>query len=39
MAHLQRLLNVDGYEVLVFRRAENRIELNVPKLKRQFALE
>jgi len=39
MAHMQRLVNVDGYEVLIFRRAENRIELNVSKLKRQFALE
>jgi hypothetical protein len=39
MARIQRLLNVDGYEVLVFSRAENRIELNVAKLKRQFDLE
>jgi hypothetical protein len=39
MAHVQRLLNVDGYDVLVFSRAENRIEINVAKLKRQFDLE
>jgi hypothetical protein len=39
MSRMQRLLNVDGYEVLVFSRAENRIELNVAKLKRQFDLE
>lgn len=39
MSRMQRLLNVDGYEVLVFSRAENRIELNVAKLKRQFELE
>lgn len=39
MSRMQRLLNVDGYEVLIFSRAENRIELNVAKLKRQFDLE
>lgn len=39
IARLQRLLNVDGYEILKFSRSENRIELNVPKLKRQFDLE
>jgi hypothetical protein len=39
MSRMQRLLNVDGYEVLVFSRAENRMELNVAKLKRQFDLE
>ena len=39
MARMQRVLNVDGYEVLVFSRAENRIELNIAKLKRQFDLE
>jgi hypothetical protein len=38
IARMQRLLNVDGYEVLTFSRNENRIELNVPKLKRQFDL-
>jgi hypothetical protein len=36
---IQRLLNVDGYEVLTFSRAENRIELNVAKLLRQFDLD
>jgi hypothetical protein len=39
MAQIQRLLNVDGYDILIFSRAENRIELNVPRLKRQFDLE
>lgn len=39
IARMQRLLNVDGYEILTFSRAENRIELNVPKLKRQFDLD
>jgi hypothetical protein len=39
MARIQRVLNVDGYEVLIFSRAENRIELNMVKLKRQFDLE
>ncbi|XZE35694.1 BREX-2 system phosphatase PglZ [Pirellulaceae bacterium SH501] len=39
IARLQRLLNVDGYEILTFSRAENRIELNVSMLKRQFDLD
>ena len=39
IARMQRLLNVDGYEILTFSRNENRIELNVGKLKRQFDLE
>ena len=39
VSRVQRLLNVDGYEILTFSRAEDRIELNVPKLKRQFDLE
>lgn len=39
VAQIQRLLNVDGYEILAFSRAESRIELNVPKLKGQFELE
>jgi hypothetical protein len=39
VARIQRLLNVDGYEILTFSRSENRIELNVPKLKRQFDIE
>jgi hypothetical protein len=39
IARIQRLLNVDGYEILTMSRAENRIELNVLKLKRQFDLE
>lgn len=39
IAVIQRVLNVDGYEILTFSRGENRIELNVAKLKRQFDLE
>ena len=39
IARIQRLLNVDGYEILTLSRNENRIELNVTKLKRQFDLE
>jgi hypothetical protein len=39
VARIQRLLNVDGYEILTFSRTENRIELNIPKLKRQFDLD
>ena len=39
VAQLQRVLNVDGYEILTLSRTENRIELNVAKLKRQFDLE
>ena len=39
VARIQRLLNVDGYEILTLSRAENRIELNIGKLKRQFDLE
>lgn len=39
IARLQRLLNVDGYEILTFSRSENRIELNVSKLMRQFDLD
>jgi hypothetical protein len=39
ISRIQRLLNVDGYEILTFSRAENRVELNVSKLKRQFDLE
>jgi hypothetical protein len=38
IAQMQRLLNVDGYEILTLSRSENRIELNVSKLKRQFDL-
>ena len=39
IALIQRLLNVEGYEILTLNRTENRIELNVVKLKRQFDLE
>jgi hypothetical protein len=39
LARIQRLLNVDGYDILTFSRSENRIELNIPKLKRQFDLD
>lgn len=39
IARMQRVLNVDGYEILTLSRGENRIELNVAKLKRQFDVE
>ena len=39
IAQMQRLLNVDGYEILTLDRNENRVELNVAKLKRQFDLD
>ena len=39
LAKLQRLLNVDGYAVLQVDRAQNRVSLNVPLLRRQFELE
>ena len=39
IARIQRLLNVDGYEILTLSRSENQIELNVAKLKRQFDLD
>jgi hypothetical protein len=39
IAKMQRLLNVDGYEILTFSRNENRVELNITKLLRQFDLE
>jgi hypothetical protein len=38
IARTQRLLNVDGYEILTLNRIENKIELNLAKLKRQFDL-
>jgi hypothetical protein len=39
IAQMKRLLNVDGYEILILNRNENKVELNVAKLKRQFDLE
>ncbi len=39
LAKLQRLLNVDGYEVLLVDRTQNRVALNLPLLRRQFELE
>ena len=36
---MQRVLNVDGYEIITLDRNENRVELNVGKLKRQFDLD
>jgi hypothetical protein len=36
---IARVLNVDGYEILTLDRTENRMELNVTRLKRQFHLE
>jgi hypothetical protein len=38
IAVMQRVLNVDGYEILKLSRDENRVELNAAKLKRQFDL-
>ena len=38
VAQMQRILNVDGYDILVLDRATNKIEINVTKLKRQFDL-
>ena len=38
VARIQRLLNVDGYEILALNRNENKIELNVARLRRQFDL-
>ena len=35
---IARVLNVDGYEILTLDRTENRMQLNVTKLKRQFGL-
>jgi hypothetical protein len=39
IARMQRLLNVDGYEILTLNRNENKVELNVAKLKKQFDLD
>jgi hypothetical protein len=39
MAQMQRLLNVDGYEILTLNRNGNKVELNVAKLKKQFGLD
>lgn len=39
VAKIQRILNIDGYEVLSLDRSQNRIELNINRLKRQFGLE
>ena len=39
IVQIQRIVNVDGYESLTLSRSENRIALNVPKLKRQFDLD
>ena len=39
MAQLKRILNVDGYPIITMHRAENKVELNVTKLKRQFDIE
>lgn len=39
IARIQRLLNVDGYEILAFNRTENRVEVNLARLRRQFDLE
>jgi hypothetical protein len=39
IARIQRLLNVDGYEILLLNRNENKIELNLARLRRQFDLD
>jgi PglZ domain len=39
IAQMKRLLNVDGYEILTLNRNENKVELNVARLKRQFDLD
>ena len=39
ISKLQRMLNVDGYEIITMDRTENRVELSVAKLKRQFDVE
>ena len=39
ISKLQRMLNVDGYEILTLDRNENRVEVNIAKLKRQFDLD
>jgi hypothetical protein len=39
LAKLQRLLNVDGYEVLQVDRTQNRVSLHIELLRRQFELE
>jgi len=39
MSKLQRILNVDGYEIITLDRTENRVELSVAKLRRQFDIE
>lgn len=36
IARIGRILNVDGYEILSLDRNENKVELNVAKLRRQF---
>jgi hypothetical protein len=38
LAKLQRLLNVDGYEVLLVDRTQNRVSLHLSLLRRQFEL-
>ena len=39
ISKLQRMLNVDGYEIITMDRTENRVELSIAKLKRQFDVE
>lgn len=39
IANIRKVLNVDGYEILVIDRTENKVELNIAKLKRQFDVE
>jgi hypothetical protein len=39
ISRIQRLLNVDGYEILMLNRNENKLEFNLARLKRQFDLD
>ena len=39
VAQMRRILNVDGYEILTLDRNENKVELNIAKLRRQFDID
>lgn len=39
IAKMRRVLNIDGYDIITMDRNENRLEVNVELLKRQFDLE
>jgi hypothetical protein len=38
VSKLKRMLNVDGYDLIDLDRNENKVELQIDKLKRQFDL-